>query len=243
MRRAPFLIGVAIGVAAIVLAWSRGAATNDAGRTTPKAPFVLGSPAPTTASPGSDAGIQPPAATHDGPAGRTLPSEGALAARSDGGGGDLDGLRARALMIPVEGLGPQALRDDFSDARVGHAHEALDISAPRGTRVLAADGGFVAKLFTSVRGGLTVYQFDPTQTWCYYYAHLDRYAPGLREGRSLRKGDLVGFVGTTGNAPPQAPHLHFAIFRLGPEKRWWQGVAVNPYPVLAGAGLRADSRE
>jgi murein DD-endopeptidase MepM/ murein hydrolase activator NlpD len=142
---------------------------------------------------------------------------------------DLEGLRSRALVFPVEGVLPRTMRDTFSEGRDGHAHEAVDILAPRGTRVLAVDDGKVAKLFTSVRGGLTVYQFDPTETYCYYYAHLDRYAEGVKEGVWLRRGSLVGYVGTTGNAPKDVPHLHFAVFKLGPEKRWWEGTAVNPF--------------
>jgi peptidoglycan LD-endopeptidase LytH len=102
--------------------------------------------------------------------------------------------------------------------------------------VLAAADGFVAKLFTSVRGGFTVYQFDPTQTYCYYYAHLDRYAPGLREGMTLHRREVLGYVGTSGNAPPQTPHLHFAIFKLGAEKRWWEGTAINPFAVWVKPG-------
>ena len=120
----------------------------------------------------------------------------------------------------------------------GRPHEAIDILAPRGTPVLAAANGRVVKLFTSQQGGLTVYQFDPTVTWAYYYAHLDRYAPGLAEGMTLSRGDRVGDVGSTGNASPEAPHLHFAIFRLGPEKQWWKGQPVNPYPLL----LRGEER-
>jgi murein DD-endopeptidase MepM/ murein hydrolase activator NlpD len=104
--------------------------------------------------------------------------------------------------------------------------------ASRGTPVLAVAEGNVAKLFTSKQGGLTVYQFDNTGNWCFYYAHLDRYAPGLKEGTLLRKGDTLGYVGTTGDAPPDAPHLHFAVFRLGPEKHWWQGTAIDPLPLL-----------
>jgi peptidoglycan LD-endopeptidase LytH len=89
----------------------------------------------------------------------------------------------------------------------------------------------VRKLFTSRYGGFTVYQFDPSETYCYYYAHLDRYAEGLAEGHLVRQGQRIGYVGTTGNAPPQTPHLHFAIFKLGPERRWWEGVAINPFRV------------
>jgi murein DD-endopeptidase MepM/ murein hydrolase activator NlpD len=90
----------------------------------------------------------------------------------------------------------------------------------------------VAKLFTSAAGGLTVYQFDSGEQFTYYYAHLDRYAADLKEGTLLKRGDLVGYVGSTGNAPASAPHLHFTIFRLGPDKRWWKGPAVNPFPYL-----------
>lgn len=140
------------------------------------------------------------------------------------------------LRIPVAGVAAAQLSDTFNDRREGErAHEALDIMAPRGTPVLAAADGNVAKLFTSQRGGLTVYEFDPTSTWAYYYAHLDRYAPDLVEGRQLRQGEVIGYVGSTGNADASAPHLHFAIFVLGPQKRWWEGTAIDPYPLLVGA--------
>lgn len=144
-------------------------------------------------------------------------------------GTDLELLAARHLAFPVADWDVAKLTDTFMEGRGDHPHEALDILAPRGTAVVAVDDGMVKRLFTSVRGGLTVYQFDPTETYCYYYAHLDRYAPGLAEGAKLQKGDLIGYVGTTGNAPPQTPHLHFTIFKLGPERRWWEGTAVNPF--------------
>lgn len=96
----------------------------------------------------------------------------------------------------------------------------------------AVDDGKLAKLFTSVPGGLTVYQFDPDGRLAYYYAHLDRYADGLREGMTLRRCDLLGYVGTSGNAPADSTHLHFAVFRLGPERQWWKGTAINPYAAL-----------
>jgi len=137
--------------------------------------------------------------------------------------------------MPIDGLAPGALRDTFGATRVAGEHEALDIAAPRGTPVRAVDDGRIAKLFRSVPGGITVYQFDPTERFAYYYAHLDRYADDLREGASVHAGDVIGYVGTTGNAPPNAPHLHFAIFRLGPERRWWRGTPINPYPILRDA--------
>ena len=143
-------------------------------------------------------------------------------------------LRERNLRIPVEGADDDDLRDTFFDSRGGgRAHEALDIMAPRHTQVLAADDGVIKKLYDSEGGGgITIYQFDPTETFSYYYAHLDRYAANLREGQQVRRGDVIGYVGSTGNASPSAPHLHFAIFRLGSERQWWKGEPINPYPIL-----------
>ena len=123
----------------------------------------------------------------------------------------------------------RVLRDaPRSRARRGCATDRDFACRPR-----AAADGTVAKLFTSVPGGLTIYEFDPTGTYAYYYAHLDRYAPGLVEGKVLRRGDVIAYVGSTGNASAEAPHLHFAIFVLGPEKQWWKGTAIDPYPLLA----------
>jgi murein DD-endopeptidase MepM/ murein hydrolase activator NlpD len=134
----------------------------------------------------------------------------------------------------VAGVKPGALVDTFADARgSGRVHDAIDIMAPRGTPVLAASDGKLVKLFTSQQGGLTIYQFDPSQTYAYYYAHLDAYAPGIHEGSELKRGDVIGQVGSTGNASPDAPHLHFAVFVLGAERKWWQGTAIDPYPLLA----------
>jgi len=131
---------------------------------------------------------------------------------------------------------PADLHDTFTESRSGgRVHEAIDILAPRNTPVLAVEDGRVVKLFTSAQGGLTVYQFDPGESFAYYYAHLERYAESLREGQEVRRGQVLGYVGTSGNAPKDTPHLHFAIFQLGPEKHWWQGAALNPYPFLHGA--------
>ena len=142
-------------------------------------------------------------------------------------------LAKHKLLIPVEGVAQGMLRDTFDEGRGKRKHEALDIMAPRGTPVIAAGDGKIVKLFRSVAGGITLYQFDAEEKFAYYYAHLDRYAEGIKEGQVLKRGDLLGYVGTTGNAPPNAPHLHFQIFRLGPDKRWWKGTAVNPFPFLA----------
>lgn len=143
------------------------------------------------------------------------------------------------LLVPVQGVRAADLQDTFGDPRGGERrHEALDIMAPAGTPVLATADGHVEKLFDSERGGLTVYQFEPSGTWCYYYAHLQSYAPGLAEGAQVKRGDVIGFVGSTGNADPSAPHLHFAVFALTPEKQWWTGTAVNPHPMLTDADAR-----
>jgi murein DD-endopeptidase MepM/ murein hydrolase activator NlpD len=148
-------------------------------------------------------------------------------------------LAQRHLDIPVEGIKPSQLHDTFDDARaVGRRHDAIDIMAPRGTEVHAVEDGTIAKLFTSKAGGLTIYQFDPTQTFSYYYAHLDHYAPALAEGAVVKQGDIIAFVGSTGNANADAPHLHFAVFELGPEKHWWQGKPIDPYPALVQAVKR-----
>jgi murein DD-endopeptidase MepM/ murein hydrolase activator NlpD len=144
----------------------------------------------------------------------------------------VDELRDRDLIIPVEGVDDDDLRDSYFDSRGGRLHEALDIMAPRHRPVRAVEDGRVAKLFTSKAGGITVYMFDPSERFCYYYAHLDRYASGLREGQELRQGDVIGYVGSTGNASATAPHLHFAIFRLTSEKQWWKGEPLNPYLIL-----------
>lgn len=142
---------------------------------------------------------------------------------------------ATGLLLPVQGIAREQLHDTFTDARSqGRSHDAIDIMAPAGTPVLAVADGRVEKLFTSVRGGLTIYQFEPSGRLAYYYAHLQRYADGLAQGQALRRGQVIGYVGSTGNASPEAPHLHFAIFVLGPERHWWEGQAINPYPVLMG---------
>jgi peptidoglycan LD-endopeptidase LytH len=139
------------------------------------------------------------------------------------------------LLVPVQGVTTAQLQDTFTDARSeGRSHDAIDIMAPAGTPVLAVADGHVEKLFDSKQGGLTLYQFNPEGTHAYYYAHLQGYAAGIVEKKSLRRGELIGYVGSTGNADPAAPHLHFAVFVLGPEKQWWKGEAINPYPLLGG---------
>ena len=146
---------------------------------------------------------------------------------------DYDALARRNLTLPIASVTARDIQDSFTQGRSGgKRHEAVDILAPRGTPVHAVEDGFVRKLFNSVPGGLTIYEFDGQSIYCYYYAHLDHYAAGIKEGDAVKRGDVIGYVGTTGDARGGEPHLHFAITKLGPEKHWWQGEAINPYPVL-----------
>ncbi len=135
------------------------------------------------------------------------------------------------LAFPLPGF-EHALRDNFNEKRGVRQHAALDIMAPRGTPVRAVDDGRIAKLYRGQMAGISIYQFDPATTRVYFYAHLDRYAADLKEGQPVARGDVIGYVGSTGNAPERAPHLHFAIHELGPDKRWWKGKAINPYALL-----------
>jgi murein DD-endopeptidase MepM/ murein hydrolase activator NlpD len=137
-------------------------------------------------------------------------------------------LQERMLMVPVAGVQPTQLHDTFNEKRGGgRTHRALDILAPRGTPVLAADEGLVLSVRTNKLGGRTVYMLDPARRLVYYYAHLDRWADGLAEGQALAKGDVIGYVGTTGNAPRDTPHLHFQVMRLDDPKRYWDGLPLD----------------
>lgn len=138
------------------------------------------------------------------------------------------------LRMPIEGVSPERLKGGFSEHRAGHPHEADDILAPRNTPVHAVEDGTIAKLFYSKGGGgNTIYEFDPTGTYAYYYAHLERYADGLHEGDHVKQGQVIAYVGTSGNAPPNTPHLHFAVFQLDADRKWWHGRAVDPYPFFS----------
>jgi murein DD-endopeptidase MepM/ murein hydrolase activator NlpD len=147
-------------------------------------------------------------------------------------------LRARKLMIPVDGIAAEKLIDTYEAERDGGArrHFAIDITAPRGTPVLAADDGRVLRMGFNALGGLTIYQVDPGRRFVYYYAHLDRYASHLRDGSTLSRGDVIGYVGTTGNAPPNTPHLHFQVMVY--RDKWWEGESVNPFGVFELAGKK-----
>ena len=141
------------------------------------------------------------------------------------------------LAIPVQGIKPEDLTDTFTQARAGgiRTHDAIDIMAPEGTPVVAAADGTIEKLFYSRGGGgITVYMRSPDERWSYYYAHLQGYAPGLAEGQKVRRGQIIGRVGSTGNAGAAGPHLHFAINRIDRGEKWYGGTPTNPYPLLAG---------
>ncbi|GAA4006349.1 M23 family metallopeptidase [Sphingomonas humi] len=150
------------------------------------------------------------------------------------------------LILPVVGVKPGELTDTYTQSRAGGArvHNAIDIMAPRGAPVVSASDGTVEKLFYSNGGGgITAYVRSPDGAWMHYYAHLDAYAPSLREGMRIRRGEPIGTVGSTGNASPDGPHLHYAIYRMAPGERWWQGAPVNPYPQLVGPRKLAGTRE
>jgi len=150
----------------------------------------------------------------------------------------IDDLRQRDLRLPIDGANLETFKGEFDERRGGgeRPHEAVDMLAPRNTPVHAVEDGTVAKLFFSKAGGNTIYQFDPSSRFCYYYAHLERYADGLKDGQRVSRGDVIGYVGTTGNAPPGTPHLHFAVFELTAQRHWWQGQALDPYLVFKRSG-------
>jgi murein DD-endopeptidase MepM/ murein hydrolase activator NlpD len=215
--------------------WWLGA--NALARSTELAPTTPVVVRPDTREPSSRDSAAPRAEV-DGPAEPTVVPGPPILTRPDAmlSGGEVAELMGKGMVVPVAGVDRSALTSTFVEARGGGSrlHEAIDILAPRGTEVYATLDGKIAKLFTSAAGGLTVYQFDPAEEYAFYYAHLDRYAPGLAEGQAVRKGQTIGYVGTTGNAPVGTPHLHFAIFKLGPDKRWWEGEPLDPFLVWRG---------
>jgi septal ring factor EnvC (AmiA/AmiB activator) len=167
---------------------------------------------------------EPPAVTPP-----PLEASGIVAISAD----PLADLRQRDLTLPVHGIKRDDLRDSFNDLRGGpRRHEAIDVLAPRHTPVVAVEDGTIARLFLSEAGGTTIYQVDPTEQFIYYYAHLEDYAQGVQEGDGVKRGEVIGYVGTSGNAPKDTPHLHFAIFKMTDDKKWWQGTPIDPYAVL-----------
>ena len=184
------------------------------------APIELATPPVLPAS--SVPAVVPPVSTPEAP---VVPTAATSSAVQD--------LRDRRLDVPVKGTARADLRESFNDRRDGtRTHEALDVLAPRNTPVLAVEDGKIAKLFDSKAGGITIYQFDPSSRYVYYYAHLERYADGLAEGNKVQRGQVLGYVGTSGNAPKDTPHLHFAIFQLTDKKEWWKGTPLDPYLIL-----------
>ena len=231
-----FLAGVLVGANLVYFAMTRerGASAAAALQAPVATPAARGGPVDADVEPspaGTPTATMPAEPVDALPATATPPSTAAAAANKAPVSADT----THALGMPLPQLRPAQLQDTYADPRgSSRQHEALDIMAPAGTPVLAVSDGRVEKLFTSDQGGLTVYQFEPSGRYAYYYAHLQRYAPGLAEGKALRRGDVIGYVGSTGNADPAAPHLHFAVFVLGPERQWWKGTPINPYPLLGG---------
>ena len=154
-----------------------------------------------------------------------------------------DRLRRKELVIPVAGVSPSTIEDSFTAARDGsRQHNALDILAPRNTPIVAADDGTILRLSTNPLGGITIYASDSDREFVYYYAHLDHYRDGLTANQKIQKGDTLGFVGTTGNAPKDVPHLHFQIMLWPSDGKYWIGEPVNPFPVLRGAQASGGAR-
>jgi murein DD-endopeptidase MepM/ murein hydrolase activator NlpD len=174
-----------------------------------------------------------PAPAGAAPGHATVPPPAPLPLVSDD---DREHVASRPLLVPVAGVRATRIADSYLDGRSGgRTHFAVDIMAPRGTPVLAADSGRIWRLRQGGIGGITVYALDPAERIVYYYAHLDRYHPRVVEGMTIARGDTLGFVGTTGNAPPDAPHLHFQVAMVGPDRRYWTGIPVDPLPYLRGA--------
>jgi len=149
---------------------------------------------------------------------------------------DFDYLRTRNLLVPVAGADMSKVYDTFNDPRDGgeRVHRAIDILAPRGTPILSADDGRILRMSTNALGGISMYTVDPANRIVYYYAHMDHYNGAMSPGREIVKGDTLGYVGTTGNAPKDTPHLHFQVMRWPPDGKYWNGEPIDPYDLLGG---------
>ncbi len=234
-RRARAIVPMAIClVVGVVIGWCLRAygpphpATGSVADTSSPATAPLSNAPASDRRPQSSSRAETPVATAGSPVVKAAPAGGEP-------GGAVDMLRQRHLRVPIDGADPETFKGGFYEHRAGeggHTHEAVDILSPRNTPVHAVEDGTIAKIFESKAGGHTVYQFDPTQRFCYYYAHLERYADGLHDGQPVKAGDVIGYVGTSGNAPPGTPHLHFAVSELGADKRWWQAQPIDPYPIF-----------
>jgi len=146
-------------------------------------------------------------------------------------------LREKKLSFPIQGINPESIKGSFSEVRGNSLHHASDIAAPRNTPVLAAGDGKIGRLWLSKAGGNTIYEIDPSNKYSYYYAHLESYAPDLKEGALVKKGQIIGFVGTSGDAPPNCPHLHFSFSKLIHPGVWWPGASIDPYEVFKGTAV------
>ena len=201
-------------------------ATGDGQRDTTRPADAAPSPSPTRTGP-AEAGLETPVSDE---ARNAKPLDTEFSRQVDVRAGN-------ELVIPVLNVRPNELSDTYTDSRGGgeRLHEAIDIMAPTGTSVIAAGPGEVEKLFRSDAGGMTIYVRSADRRTIHYYAHLDEYAQGLKEGQKVRRGQRLGTVGFSGNASPDAPHLHFAILQTTPDSEWWEPAnAVNPYPLLRG---------
>jgi len=138
------------------------------------------------------------------------------------------------LSVPVEGVSPADLVDTFADPRGDtRRHLAIDILAPTGTPVLAAASGRIERLHHGAKGGIALYVVDENSEYIYYYAHLNGYALGISKGMRVERGSVIGYVGHTGNAHEDTPHLHFAIWLTRPGNNILRGRPVNPYLALS----------
>lgn len=150
---------------------------------------------------------------------------------------EIEYLESRRLLVPVEGADPARIPDSYTAPRSGgRTHFAVDIFAPRGTPVVSADDGTILRVTTNALGGKTIYATDPERRLVFYYAHLDDWAKGISEGQDVSRGSVIGYVGTTGNAPKNTPHLHFQVMRMSDGRRWWEGEPMNPLPYLTTTG-------
>jgi len=204
--------------------------------TRPRVPIVAApTPAPSQRTPRNSSPTSP---TSSGSGGAAVPlaTAAALGASAEE---DVEYVRSRRLQLPVAGIHSDQLADSFDEPRDGtRRHRAIDILAPRGTPVLAADDGRVLRVSWNSAGGNTVYATDVEGRIVYYYAHLDHYRDALAAGMPLAKGDTIGFVGTTGNAPKDIPHLHFQIMRMPHDGKYWNGEPINPYAILRAEAER-----
>lgn len=231
MRRSTALLATSAALAAVAPGCTVDRVRDDAAATPPAADTVDGAARTSAGAPASTD-------TATGLAVDAPPSESsAVRATADtviptATTAELAALRTQ-LVVPVQGVKPADLHDSYTEARGGRVHEALDIAAPRGTPVVSAADGRVLKLHESAAGGHMIYAADSSNRFVLLYAHLDGYAPGLAAGMPVHRGQLLGYVGTSGNANPATPHLHFGVARARPSVWWWRGVPVNPYPLLA----------